>query len=371
MDDKTLESTEVLLEEEQGEQLPLKVWTQHAPLSWQDSLRNKEGLDFAGSVDLETAKKQTQGEVDHDTINFKMVSGTLAKAKEDEADIVLFTNEQQDKIGLAVRNQANGNFQLFTGHQIALLLMELLVERHLHATDKDEDSRSQLFVRSVITSDVLDTLASYNRIRCVTSYSGYEALAEAIASNEENYQVLAAVDELNHVLLPGLSKEEGLKQAVELLLDKACALKEDGKSLLDYLNRLYTRYGFYQEKSFGVVKDSGNSRKQIDAILRQFRNAKKIDFMEAPVRLINDFQKGVFTNLLTDKKGKTDLPKENMLQVLLDDNTKITLQPADDYSKLFYHISVNSRILSREGIEDAKAAANAQLMRLMNMMAKI
>lgn len=369
MDDKTLENTEVLLEEEQ--QLPLKVWTQHAPGSWQESLRAKEELDFAGSIDLKTAKEQSKGEVDYDTINFKMVSATLAKAKEDEADLVLFSNEEQDKIGLAVRNQEKGNFQLLTGHQIALLLIELLVERHLHATDKEQDDKDLLFIRSVITSDVLDTLASYNRIRCVNSYSGYEALQEAVASQEEHYRVLAAVDEMNHIVLPGLSQEEGLLEAVELLLEKARALKEEGKSLLDYLNSLYTRYGFYQEKSFGVVKDSGNGRKQIDAVLRQFRNAKKIDFMEAPVRLINDFQKGVYTNLLTDKKGKTDLPKENLLQVLLDDNTKISLQPSDDYTKLYYHISVNTRILSREGIEDAKAAANAQMMRLMNMMAKI
>lgn len=369
MDDKTLESTEMLLEEEQ--QLPLKVWTQHVPVSWQDTLRSKEDLDFAGSIDLETAKEQSKGEVDHDTINFKMVSATLTRAKEDEADLVLFSNEQQDKIGLAVRNHENGNFQLLTGHQLALLLVELLVERHLHATDKEETDKDLLFIRSVITSDVLDTLASYNRLRCVTSYSGYEALREAVAENEENYQVLAAVDEMNHIVLPGLSQKEGLQQSVELLLDKARSLKEESKSLLDFLIRLYTRYGFYQEKSFGVVKDSSNGRKQIDAVLRQFRNAKKIDFMDAPVRLINDFQKGVFTNLLTDKKGKTDLPKENMLQVVLDDNTKITLQPAEDYSKLYYHISVNTRILSREGIEEAKASASVQMMRLMNMMAKI
>lgn len=369
MEDKTLENTEVLLEEEQ--QLPLKVWTQHAPAGWQDRLRSKEELDFAGSIDLKTAKEQSKGEVDHETINFKMVSATLAKAKEDEADLVLFANEQQDKIGIAARNLENGNFQLLTGHQLALLVVELLAEKHHHATDKPENGKDLLFIRSVITSDVLDTLASYNRIRCVLSYSGYEALKEAVAEQEEQYQVLGAVDEMNHIVLPGLSQEEGLQQAVELLLDKACALKTEGKSLLDYMNRLYTRYGFYQEKSFGVVKDSGNGRKQIDAILRQFRNAKKLDFVEAPVRLINDYQKGVYTNLLTDKKGKMDLPKENLLQVLLEDNTKISLQPADDFTKLYYHISVNTRILSREGIAEAKAAANAQMMRLMNMMAKI
>lgn len=368
MDNKTIERTEVTLEEEN--QLPLKVWTQHAPGSWQEALKSRDDLEFAGSVELDAVKGQTSGDIDFETINFKMVAPTLARAKEDEADLVLFSNLEQDKIGVAARNTATGNFQLLTSHQIALLITELLIEKHVRSGE-GEEGKDPLLIRSVITSDVLEAQASYNRVKCVNTYSGYEALANAVAEREEDFKVLAAVDEMNHIVFPGLSQQEGLQKAIALLVDKAIALKEEGKSLIDFLNRLYARYGFYQEKSFGVVKDSTTGRKQIEAIIRQFRNAKKIDFIDADVRQITDYQKGVYTNLLTDKKGKNDLPKENLLQVLLEDNTKITLQPAEDYSKLYYHISVSTRILSREGVDEAKAAANTQLMRLMGIITKI
>lgn len=366
--DKTLESTEELVQEETH--LPLKVWTQHAPSAWQNSLKEHGEMEFAGSMALEDLKKQASDDIDYDTINFKMVSATLARAKEDEADLVVFSNQQQDKIGVGVRNTTSGNFQLLTSHQQALLLIELLIEKHQQAGEKEE-GKELLLVRSVITSDVLEMQASFNRIKCVNAYSGYEALVEAVEEKKGDFEVLAGVDEMNHVVFPGLSQEEGLCKAVQLFLEKASALKEEESSLLDFVNRLYTRYGFYQEKSFGVVKDAAGGKKEIEGIIRQFRNAKKMDFIDADVRQINDFQKGVYTNLLTDKKGKNDLPKENLLQVILEDNTKITLQPAEDYTKLYYHISVSTRILSRDGIDEAKAAANTQVMRLMGIITKV
>lgn len=365
-----VEQTEVVLEQEQERLAPLKVLTQYGTKSLAIGLEKVPELELVGEVDLQAAREGSGAGADFDSINFKMISGSIKKAQESGAEILFFTNEQQDQLGVCARKVENGPFQILTAHQIALLLSEVLIEQY-REQEVEENAKEPLIVRSIVLSEVLEMQAAYKKVKSILAYSGLEDLNRAIEECTENYFILLAVDEANHILFPGSSAEESIEKAIQLIAEKALALKKEGKTLVDFLFDLYKKYGFYQEKSFTIVRGDADGEKYLKSIMDELRKQSPDFLFGQSIRQVNDFNKRTFHNLLTAKKGKTTLPKANILQLLFADNTKITFVPSEDYSKLFYHFSVSSRIHDKEAFEEAKMLANEQIIKMMEKIGKI
>lgn len=360
--------TEMLLEEEK--MAPLKILTQNASSTLATDLGEHPELELLKDVDLQTAREQAKADADFESVNFKMVSASIKAAEEADADLLFFTNEQQDQLGLCARKSVKGRFQLFTAHQIVLLLNEVLLEQY-RRNDVDENSKDPLIIRSLVLSDVIEVQTAYEHIKSVQTYTGLEALSQAVEEHQEEYNILVAVDEANHILFPGHSPQESIEMGIKLIAEKALALKKEGETLYDYLIALYKQYGFYQEKSFTISRSDEGKDKHIKNIMDDLRKQSPDFLFGQPVRMLSDFNKKFFFNFLTAKKGKTTLAKADILQYVFADNTKVTVVPDADYSKLFYHFSVNSRIMGKEAFEEAKVQANEQIVKMMGKIGKI
>lgn len=368
MSENLIADTEIPLEQER--MAPLKVLTQNTSKTLATDLAKNPELELLGDVDLQTAKNNAGAGADFESVNYKMVASSIKAAKEAEAELLFFTNEQQDQLGLCARKSMEGDFQIFTAHQLALLLNEILLEQYrLKGTDESE--KTPLIIRSLALSDVLEVQAAYEHIKSIQVYTGLEELSRTIEENQAENLILVAVDEANHILFPGHSPQESIDEGIKLIAEKALALKKEGDTLYDYLIALYKQYGFYQEKSFTISRADEGKDKHIKTIMDDLRKQSPEFLFGQPVRMLSDFNKKFFYNFLTAKKGKTTLAKSDILQYIFADNTKVTIVPEADYSKLFYHFSVNSRVFGKDDFEEVKSQANEQIVRMMGKIGKI
>lgn len=361
------EQAEKKLTEEQ--EAPLNIMTLNANKDWISALLKQPYLELLSEIDLSNIQEHATEDTDFETINFKMASASIKMAGETAADVLFLANRQQSRLGLAVRKNTEGPFQLLTANQVALLLCEMLLEQTA-GQERQEDQKPLLLIHSVISSGVLESQASYWQVRSIQTYSGSESLSQAI-EEQTAYEVMVAVDEQNHIIFPGLSQQESLGKALSILAEKAYVLKQEGLTLHDYLLTLFQRYGFYSEKSFCISKEDKHGQQQIQNSLRTLRQKPVDSLFEQPVRTIVDFQKKTYGNVLTGRKGKTDLPKAAVLQFIFTDNSKITFEANDDNSKITYHIGVNDRLMSKEDFDEVKSNANRRMLNIMGKIGKI
>lgn len=361
------EHSENLLE--QDRLAPLKIFTQHVTGSLTAALGENPELEMAGEADLESAKEGAGPDTDFDSVNYKMIAGSTKTAEKAGADVVFFTNESQDQLGISVRRSADGPIRILTGHQVALILSEVVIEQYYRNETEEEGNEPQI-LKSIVLSDVMEMQAAYKKVKLVQTFSGLEELSRSMEESSQESVVLLAMDESNHFLFPELSPAESIEKAIKLLADKAIALRKEGETLFDFLTDLYKQYGFYQEKSFTIVRDDKSGEKHLKGIIDEIRKQAPDFLFGQTIRLINDYNKRTFYNLLTTKKGKTTLPKTDILQFLFADNTKITLVPASDYSKLFYHFSVSSRLPGKEAFDEARQQANEKIVKMMERIGK-
>ncbi len=368
MDTNQVEHPETLTDQERL--APLKIFTQHASGALASALKKHPELELSGEVDLQTARENVAAGVDFDLVNFKMVSGSLKAARESGAEVLFFTNEGQDQLGVCAKNGEQGNLQLFTPHQIVLLVSEIALEQ-FKSKDAAEGEKEPVILRSIVLTDACEVQAAYKEVKSIQTYSGLAELTAALEEYQEEYTVLMAADEANHILFPGRSPQESIDYAVELLAEKALALKKDGKTLFDFLIQLYRQYGFYHEKSFTISRDDEKGEKYIKNIMVELRKQTSDVLFGNQVRVVNDFEKAYSYNLMNAKKTKTTLPKANVLQFIFTDYTKITFAALEDYSRLFYHFSVGSRITGADGFDEAKKLANEKIIGMMERLGKI
>lgn len=361
------ENSENLLEQERL--APLKIFTQHVSGTLTAALGENPEMELAGETNLEAAKEGAGPDTDFDSVNYKMIAGSTKAAEKAGADVVFFTNDSRDQLGISVRRTPEGPLRILTGHQVALVLSEVVIEQY-YLKNSEEEGKEPQILKSIVLSDVLEMQAAYKKVKLIQTFSGLEELSRSMEENSQDQEVLLAMDEANHFLFPGLSPSESVEKAIQLLAEKATALKKEGETLFDFLTDLYRQYGFFQEKSFTIVRDDKSGEKHLKGIIDEIRKQAPDFLYGQTIRLINDYNKRTFYNLLTTKKGKTTLPKTDILQFIFADNTKITLVPASDYSKLFYHFSVSSRLPGKEAFDEARQQANERIIKMMERIGK-
>lgn len=354
-------------EEENGylppEQIPLKVRIQSNQLSIYDM----KGVVVNSFMTHEEAQAAVGQTLDFSSIQFKMASYSLQQAQEHEEDLVLLTDQDDVKIGLAARKYIRGKLQILTIHQIALLIAEQLIEQNSQASGKEK-----LLIRSVNTSEALDYMCAKNEIKCIEVLAGPENLQQAVATYQNDFDIIMAVDEFNHILFPGSDLHKSVNDAFKILLTMAVKLKKQRKTLIDDLIRLYKKYRFYHEKSFCVDgADSQASQNYNATVMSNLRKNLPSKLYNYQVRTINDYKKGVSHNILTGKLMKINLPKTDILQFITVQGDKISIAPSEDYLKLYYNLSMSDSIANKEDFDETRKSLSEKMLTIIQSLGKL
>jgi len=289
----------------------------------------------------------------------------LNKAKEIDADILLGTDPDADRVGIGVKNH-KGEWVLVNGNQTAVIAFNYMIEAR---KAKGIAQSNDMVVKTIVTTDMIDEIASRNNIKCYNVLTGFKWIAELIKEKEatENY-VIGGEESYGLMIGPKLRDKDAVS-AVALLCEMAAYEKDKGRSLYEKLIDLYVEYGFYKEHLISITKKGMNGQKEIADMMESYRNNPPKTLNGVAVKELLDYELRKGTNLETGETWEISLPKSNVLQFLLADGSKISARPSGTEPKIKFYFSVNAKLDSAAEFDKVHDELNNKIQQIIEDLA--
>ncbi len=264
----------------------------------------------------------------------------LQKAKELDADILLGTDPDSDRVGIGVKNHKN-EWELMNGNQTALIAFNYMIEAR---KAKGIAAPNDMVVKTIVTTDMIDKIAKENNVTCYNVLTGFKWIAELIKEKEGKENYVIGGEESFGLMIGDKIRDKDAVSAVALICEMTAYEKDKGRKLFDKLIELYVQYGLYKEDLISITKKGMNGAKEIADMMQAYRvdPPKKING-SAVVQLL-DYQNLTDINLQSGESKKIGLPKSNVLQFILEDGSKISARPSGTEPKIKFYFSVNTKL---------------------------
>lgn len=288
----------------------------------------------------------------------------LAMAKSLDADILLGTDPDADRVGIGVKNH-KGEWVLMNGNQTAVLAFAYLIEaRKAKGIAKPND----MVISTIVTTAMINEVAKQNGVACYNVLTGFKWIAELIKEKEANENYVIGGEESFGLMIGNEIRDKDAVSAVALLCEMAAYEKAKGRSLFDKMIELYMQYGFYYEQLISITKKGMNGQKEIAAMMEGFRTntPKAIDGSEVVEMLDYEMQTG--KNLVSGETWKLQLPKSNVLQFITADGSKISARPSGTEPKIKFYFSVHTTLASKEAYDDTFGGLDQKIQRIIKDM---
>jgi len=276
----------------------------------------------------------------------------LKKAAEIDADILLGTDPDADRVGIGVKDN-HGNWVLLNGNQTAVLAFNYLIEaRKRKGLAKDND----MVVKTIVTTDLIDLIASSSGIKCYSVLTGFKWIAELIKSKEAHENYIIGGEESYGLMIGDQLRDKDAVSAVALLCEMAAYEKDAGKSLFVKLLELYTQHGLFREHLISITKKGRDGQEQIAAMMEKYRTTPPSQLAGISVVGLYDYEKQEAKDLSNGQVCKIDLPKSNVLQFVLADGSKVSARPSGTEPKIKFYFSVQGKLNDVNDFDNAYAA---------------
>ena len=284
----------------------------------------------------------------------------LKKAKELDADILLGTDPDADRVGIGVKNN-KGEWILMNGNQTALLAFNYMIEAR---KAKGIAQPNDMVIKTIVTTDLIDVIARENGVACYNVLTGFKWIASLIKEKEGKEHYIIGGEESFGLMIGDQIRDKDSVSAVTILCEMAAYEKSKGRSLFDKLLEIYKQYGFYKESLVSITKKGMNGAAEIAGMMEADRKSPPKMFDGIEVKELLDYELQVGKNLLTGETWKINLPKSNVLQFLLTDGTKISARPSGTEPKIKYYFSVNTRLDNLADFEHTEKLLDDKIARI-------
>jgi len=281
----------------------------------------------------------------------------LKLARQLDADILLGTDPDADRVGIGIKNH-KGEWVLMNGNQTAVLAFTYVMEaRKAKKIARPED----MVVKTIVTTDMIDKIATNNQVHCYNVLTGFKWIAEMIRDKAGKEHYIIGGEESFGLMIGDQVRDKDAVSAVALLCEMAAYEKNQGKSLYDKLIELYIEYGLFYEKLKSITRKGMRGQEEIAEMMQGFRAnpPKSLDGSEVVQLLDYQLKKG--KNLSTGETWDIELPKSNVLQFILADGTKISARPSGTEPKIKFYFSVQTQLSSKEEFDSKLEALNAKI----------
>ena len=288
----------------------------------------------------------------------------LEKAKKLDADILLGTDPDSDRVGIGVKN-TKSEWVLVNGNQTAVLAFNYMIEAR---KTKGISRPNDMVVKTVVTTDMIDGIAKESNIACYNVLTGFKWIAALIKEKEGKENYIIGGEESFGLMVGDEVRDKDAISAVALLCEMAAYEKNKGRSLYAKLIDLYVQYGLYKENLVSITKKGMNGAKEIADMMEGYRSNPPKAIDGVAVAALLDYELQVGKNLQTGESYPINLPKSNVLQFLLNDGTKISARPSGTEPKIKFYFSVNSKLANAEGFEAADKLLDEKIARIISDM---
>ena len=271
------------------------------------------------------------------------LSMAIEKAKETGAEIVLATDPDADRIGLAVRNK-KGDYDLLNGNQTAALLIYYLLTKW---KEKGKLIGKEYIVKTVVTTELLTEMADDFGVEIFDTLTGFKFIADKIRELEGQKQFIGGGEESYGYLVGDFVRDKYAVISAVMISELTLWAKQKGMTLHDVLAEIYEKYNFYSESLVSLVRKGMKGAEEIEELMRGFRNNPPLSIAGSKLIMIKDYQSSEIHNLVSGEKDRIYLPKSNVLQFFLEDGSKISIRPSGTEPKIKFYFSVKNELNSK------------------------
>jgi len=346
------------------EQHDLKIV--YTPIHGSGIMMVPQALAKYGFTNVHIVKEQSEPDGNFPTVVYpnpeetETMSLGLKLAEELDADILVGTDPDADRVGVGVKNQ-EGKWVLLNGNQTALLAFNYMIEaRKAKGIAKPND----MVVKTVVTTDMIDVIARANNISCYNVLTGFKWISSLIREKEGKENYVIGGEESFGLMIGDKVRDKDAVSAVAIICEMAAYERNKGRSLFDKLIDLYVQYGFYKEGLVSITKKGMDGAAQIAKMMEEDRNNPPLVIDKIKVMEVLDYELHEARNPETDECRKLDFPKSNVLQFLLEDGTKVSARPSGTEPKIKYYFSVNTELDKAENFAAVEKKLDEKIKRL-------
>ena len=283
----------------------------------------------------------------------------IKKAIETDAELVVASDPDADRIGMAVRND-KGEFVLINGNQIVMIFLNYLMTRN---KELGLLKGNEYIVKTIVTTETIKTIAERNGFKMYDCYTGFKWIASVIRENEGKARYIGGGEESYGFLPEDFVRDKDSVSSISLMAEIAAWAKDKGMTMYQMLQDIYIKYGFSKEKGISVVRKGKSGAEEIVAMMKSFRANPLKELAGSPVICVKDYDSLEALNPVTGEKSKLDMPvTSNVLQYFTADGSKVSIRPSGTEPKIKFYIEVRGiKMDSYADYDAANAAADVKI----------
>ena len=285
----------------------------------------------------------------------------LAKAAEVDADIVMATDPDADRVGLAIKDDA-GQFILLNGNQALCLLVDYVLSAWESAGKLDGD---QYVVKTIVTSYMIDAIAASKDVECLNVLTGFKYIGEIMTQRQGKKTFVVGGEESYGYLVGEHARDKDAVVACCMFAELAAYYKDQGRSVYDVLLGLYIKYGFYKEKLISITKKGKAGAEEIKAMMDNYRVNTPTELGGNKVIMLKDYKTSTSKDMRTGEVVKIELPSSNVLQFFTEDGSIISARPSGTEPKIKFYCSVKSELSNKEAFKSTATQLDSKLASMM------
>lgn len=285
----------------------------------------------------------------------------VAKAKETDAELVLASDPDADRVGAAVKND-KGEWVLLNGNQTALMFVYYLITRW---KELGRIGGKEYIVKTIVTTELIRTIAERNGVELYDVYTGFKWIADVIKKNEGKKNYIGGGEESYGFLCEDFVRDKDAVSACAMLAEIAAWAKDKGITMYRLLQNIYVQYGFSKEKGISVVKKGKSGAEEIEAMMKNYREHPMQEIAGEKVSLFYDYASLKGYSYADGETLTLDMPTtSNVLQFFTEDGTKVSIRPSGTEPKIKFYIEVHSKVSSVDDLPAADRAAEEKIERI-------
>ena len=288
----------------------------------------------------------------------------LKLAKEKDADLVMATDPDGDRVGIAVKD-LKGDFVLLNGNQTAALLINYLISQW---KEKGKLKGKEYIVKTIVTSEILTEIAQKYNVEYFDVLTGFKYIANIIKQNEGKKKFIGGGEESYGYLAGEFVRDKDAIMSCALIAETAAFVKNQNKTLYEALIDIYIEFGFYKETLISLVRKGKSGDEEIKKMMEDYRNSPPQTINNSNVMLIHDFLKQKTFDQISHLRYDIHLPKSDVLQFILHDGTKISVRPSGTEPKIKFYFGVKEKLGKREDFEKVNTLLDEKIKNIIKSM---
>jgi phosphoglucomutase len=289
------------------------------------------------------------------------LSMALKKAKEIDAELVMATDPDADRVGIAVKDTAE-NWTLLNGNQTGTLIINYMLKAWKEA---DKLKGREYIVKTIVTTYLIDRLADHYDVECFNTLTGFKYIGELMTELEGEKQFIAGGEESYGYLIGDHVRDKDAIVSAVIIAEMAAYYKDSGSSLYEALLDIYEEHGYFREKLVSVYKKGREGAEEIKQMLKNYREDPPEQLDGSAVITVKDYKTSKQTNTKTGDVSDLKLPESNVLQFITEDGSRVTVRPSGTEPKIKFYCSVNAKLSKRGEFDEASKRLEVKIDRIM------